>query len=84
MTQNQPTQYAPCPNCGSTNATKVKYTWWGGVLGPALFNHVKCTNCNTQYNGKTGKSNTNSIIIFFVVGLAIGLCLYYGAINVLH
>jgi hypothetical protein len=73
MTQ-QLTQYAPCPNCGSTNATKVNFTWWGGALGPAMFTHVRCNNCNTQYNGKTGKSNTNNIIIYSVVGFLLALC----------
>lgn len=78
MTQNQLTQYAPCPSCGSTNATKVKYTWWGGALGPSMFSHVKCTNCNTQYNGKTGQSNTNNIIIYIVVTTAIVFFLCFG------
>jgi predicted nucleic-acid-binding Zn-ribbon protein len=75
MTQNQPAQYASCPKCGSTNATKVGFTWWGGALGPVLFTHVKCSNCKTEYNGKTGKSNTNSIIIYSVVMFAIVICL---------
>ncbi len=75
MPQNQLTQYAPCPNCGGTNATKVGFTWWGGALGPVLFTHVKCSSCNTEYNGKTGKSNKNNIILYSVVSLAIVLCL---------
>ncbi len=61
------TQYAPCPNCGQTNAKKVAYTWWGGALGPALMTHVKCQSCSEQYNGKTGQSNQNNIIIYFLV-----------------
>lgn len=75
MTQIQSTQYAPCPNCGSTSATKVGFTWWGGALGPVLFTHVKCNNCKTEYNGKTGKSNQNSIIVYSVVMFAMVICL---------
>ncbi|MBN2116665.1 MAG: hypothetical protein JW730_08845 [Anaerolineales bacterium] len=78
MAQTQPVQYAPCPNCGNTNVKKINYTWWGGILGPAILTHVKCNNCGTQYNGKTGKSNTVAIILLFVIGLIIGLCLYAG------
>lgn len=63
----QQTQYAPCPKCGQNNAKKVNYTWWGGALGPSMFTHVKCQNCGTQYNGKTGKSNQSNIIIYVVV-----------------
>lgn len=69
-----PTQYAPCPNCGNTNAAKVKFTWWGGALGPNMLTHVKCQNCNTEYNGKTGKSNQQNIIIYFVAIFVIAFC----------
>lgn len=68
------TQYAPCPNCGQTNAKKVTFTWWGGALGPALFTHVKCQNCQTEYNGKTGQSNRNNLILYSVASFVILLC----------
>ena len=64
-------EYAPCPKCGSTEADKVGFTWWGGVLGPRLLSHVKCRQCGTGYNGKTGKSNTPAILIYSLVVLAI-------------
>ena len=69
-----PTQYAPCPNCGQSNAKKVSFTWWGGALGLNMFTHVKCQNCGTEYNGKTGKSNQTNILIYFVVTFAIAIC----------
>ena len=62
-----------CPKCGDTSAEKVKYTWWGGMLGPRLFNIVKCNNCGTSYNGKTGQSSTTAIVIYTVVGLALAI-----------
>jgi len=71
-----PQQYAPCPKCGSTEANKVGYTWWGGVLGPSLFHHVKCTRCGATYNGKTGKSNVTAIIVYTVVILVVCFILY--------
>ncbi len=73
-----PTQYAACPNCGQSNAKKISYTWWGGALGSRLFNHVKCQNCGTEYNGKTGKSNRQSIIIYFVSLFVITFCVCGG------
>ncbi len=60
----QPTQYAACPKCGSTDAKKVSFTWWGGALGPSLFSLVKCNSCGTEYNSKTGKPAQNSILIY--------------------
>ena len=60
------TNYAPCPKCRGA-AEKLKFTWWGGVLGPKILTHVKCTACGYKYNGKTGKDNTTGIIIYSVI-----------------
>jgi len=66
--ENKPvSKYVPCPNCQSTNVQKLSYTWWGGALGPSILTHCKCNDCGTTYNGKTGKSNTIGIVIYFVV-----------------
>ena len=73
-----PTQYAPCPKCGQSNAQKVTFTWWGGALGPRLFTQVKCQNCKTEYNGKTGKSNQTNILIYFVASFVIAFCICGG------
>lgn len=70
-------QYAPCPNCGESNAEKMGFTWWGGALGPSLFTHVKCQNCKAQYNGKSGNYNTTAITIYLVVSIVLGLILGY-------
>ena len=66
---------APCPKCHSNRIKKLSFTWWGGMLGPKLLNHVQCEDCKTCYNGKTGQSNTAGIIIYSVVAfvIAIGL-----------
>lgn len=61
------TSYAPCPFCNAANAEKLKFTWWGGLLGPKLLTHVKCLGCNKNYNGKTGKDNTTNIVIYSVI-----------------
>ena len=58
---------APCPQCGGTNAEKVRFTWWGGVLGPKILKHVKCTQCGKAYNGKSGKDNTMGIVVYSAV-----------------
>ncbi len=67
MNQIAMNQYAPCPKCGATNAEKMSFTWWGGLIGPRILTHVKCRTCATTFNGKTGKDNTNGIIIYCVV-----------------
>lgn len=61
------TAYAPCPQCRYSVAEKMKFTWWGGILGPKLLTHVRCGACGKQYNGKTGKDNSTNIAIYFVV-----------------
>jgi hypothetical protein len=59
--------YAPCPKCRNSAAEKLRFTWWGGVLGPKILTHVKCNSCGHKYNGKSGKDNTTGIIIYSVV-----------------
>ena len=35
-------QFKPCPQCGSSDIHKVEYSWWGGLIGPALVHQVRC------------------------------------------
>lgn len=62
-----------CPNCDSVKTKGVKWTWWGGVLGPKLVNLTKCEDCGYTYNGNTGKPATNTIVIYLLVSIAIGV-----------
>jgi transposase-like protein len=66
-----------CPKCGNKAISKVKYTWWGGVLGPRLLHHTKCDSCGYTFNSKTGKSNTAGIIIYSVVIFVVAFALYF-------
>lgn len=64
----------------------MSFTWWGGVIGPKVLTHVKCPQCGHAYNGKTGRDNTNGIIIYSVaVGIiAFGLVgLMFTALGIL-
>ena len=61
------TPYAPCPKCRAVGAEKMKFTWWGGLLGPKILSHVKCPGCGYAYNGKSGRDNTLGIAIYCVV-----------------
>ncbi len=65
-----------CPSCGSTRFTKVGFTWWGGVLGPSILSHVKCDDCGTTFNSKSGKSNQTGIVIYSITLFVIVLALY--------
>ncbi|MDQ7025822.1 MAG: hypothetical protein Q9P44_09700 [Anaerolineae bacterium] len=67
----------PCPNCGQSDADKINFTWWGGAIGPRIFNHVKCNYCSTKYNAKSGDSNTTNIIIYTVVLVIIAFALVF-------
>ena len=66
---------ALCPRCQQAYGAPVKFTWWGGLVGPRLLHHVRCPNCRNEYNGKTGKSNQAGIILYFLVGFAICIML---------
>jgi hypothetical protein len=66
-----------CPKCGSAFVSAVKYTWWGGILGPRLLKHTKCNDCKFTYNSKTRQSNTTPIIIYSVVLFAIAFAAFF-------
>lgn len=61
-----------CPRCGGYTK-KVGYTWWGGIIGPRMMNLHKCGNCKLNFNATTMQSADNAILIYSVVGVAIGL-----------
>ena len=74
---NEFSSEAGCPKCNSGLVSPVKYTWWGGLLGPKLLHHTKCNSCKYTYNSKTRKSNTNAIIIYSVVIFAVFFAVFY-------
>jgi hypothetical protein len=70
--------YVPCPQCGTPDPAPVKFTWWGGMLGPKMLSHVKCNNCKATYNGKSGASNTTSIVIYSLAVFVIAFVVVIG------
>ena len=66
-------QYVPCPRCQSEEVSRVAFSWWGGLVGPAMFNHCKCARCAATFNGKTGASNTTAIAVYVIVTMIVVL-----------
>jgi hypothetical protein len=60
-----------CPQCQSPHTSQPGFTWWGGILGPKLFNHRVCGSCGFGFNGTTGLSNRNKIIAYVVIVFSI-------------
>jgi len=63
--------FKACPQCGSDDIQKVEYSWWGGLIGPALVHQVRCKKCGKTYGGVTGTNITNKIEIFFVIMIVV-------------
>lgn len=64
-----------CPRCMGSNVEQPSFTWWGGALGPKLFNHRVCRQCDYGFNGETGLPNRNKVIAYTVIVNAIALVL---------
>ncbi len=62
-------EWAPCPKCGYDDATRVRWTIWGGMIGPAIINVVRCHECGTHYNGVHGDTNGGRIAIYIVISI---------------
>jgi len=57
-----------CPKCQQDVVpSPVGFTWWGGLIGSKIINHVQCPMCSARFNGKTGGDNTGAIAIYMVV-----------------
>ena len=65
--------FRTCPQCGSPATNKPSFTWWGGILGPAIFKHRVCSACSFGYNERTGKSNSTAIGIYLGVGIFLAI-----------
>jgi hypothetical protein len=71
----QPASGTPCPKCNGQATKEVRFTWWGGVVGPKMMNLTKCTGCGCQFNCKTGKDAMKAIIAYNVVGVIVAALL---------
>jgi rubredoxin len=69
--------YVPCPKCGGS-AEPVKFTWWGGFLGPKMINQVKCVSCGYNFNGKNGRDHLISIFIYCAVIAVLAFVFVFG------
>lgn len=68
-------EYVSCPRCMTPGPDRVKFTWWGGALGPKMFDHVRCRTCALEYNGKTGLSNSSKITTYIIVSSVIAFAI---------
>lgn len=60
----------PCPQCGQAAGQRIRYTWWGGLIGPALLSLTVCRACGHQFNSKTGQPAKKGIIVYNVIAFA--------------
>ncbi|MEJ7602088.1 MAG: hypothetical protein WKG01_29595 [Kofleriaceae bacterium] len=66
-----------CPSCHQHGEPRgIGFTWWGGVLGPKLLNHVECTACGARFNRKTGRDNKRAIMMYMIVASLLVLALF--------
>lgn len=67
-----------CPKCSNDVMPQpVGFTWWGGLIGSKIINHVECPMCHARFNGRTGGDNSGAIAIYMVVTGVIVLVLLF-------
>ena len=49
-----------CPRCSSTDIKKIKFNWWGGIIGALVADEYNCNQCCFKFKGNT--ANTNPIV----------------------
>jgi|GEM_PF-892754 len=65
-----------CPYCQHDRSRKVRFTPWGGVLGPAIMRVVACAQCGQQFSGRNGSKieghrRVYSIIMIVMLALLV-------------
>jgi hypothetical protein len=63
--------FKSCPHCQQADAKPVRFTPWGGVLGPMLLSLVKCNACGSQFNGKSGRCVKSAIKMYTLTALVL-------------
>jgi hypothetical protein len=56
--------FEPCPYCKTDKAQRIRFTPWGGVIGPALLSLVKCAGCGGHFNGRSGRCVKGAIKLY--------------------
>jgi hypothetical protein len=62
--------FEPCPFCQHEAAQPVRFTHWGGLVGPRILSLVKCTSCGNQFNGRSGARVEKAIKVYTWVAMA--------------
>jgi hypothetical protein len=60
-----------CPHCSHADAARIRFTAWGGLIGPRLLSLVKCAACGLQYNAKSGQPVEKAIRVYTTATLAV-------------
>ena len=63
--------FEPCPFCQNEKAQRVRFTPWGGVIGPFLLSLVKCAGCGGHFNGRSGRSVKGAIKLYTLTTLLV-------------
>ena len=63
--------FQKCPCCAAPTPTRIRFTLWGGVIGPALLSLVQCAACGIHYNGKNGSRVEKTIRLYTALALTL-------------
>jgi hypothetical protein len=45
-----------CPMCGGKETRRVRWTPWGGIVGPLVFKLMRCKDCGSRFGGRSKHS----------------------------
>lgn len=65
---DSPTQ---CPYCRGEAVHPVRFTAWGGIIGPLVFSLVKCGKCGSHFNGRNGRCVKKAIRLYTLTTLVV-------------
>ena len=68
----------PCQRCPAGHTSPLRFSWWGGLVGPWLLSYVHCHECGASYSTRSGRAAWGGMLLIFalrllVTGLVAGL-----------
>jgi hypothetical protein len=73
-----------CPKCGKAGAVRVRWTPWGGFLGPLLFQLKHCHGCGLRFGGRSkvpeSRASRTYVRVVAPLALVLGVGMVYGLV----
>lgn len=70
----------PCVRCPTGEAARLRWSWWGGWIGPRLLGYVHCQECGTIWSTRPGSWRGPAAVFLLRLAVAAVVAITIGAV----